>query len=263
MIAKLSMRLIVLAYLGLLVLFPVAWILWKAFGGGFGTAWAAASTTPALHALYLTLLTSLIAVVLNTIFGVTMALMIVRHPFPGVTFVNALVDLPLGLSPVVVGLALLLLYGQNTWLGAWFQTHGIQIMFSLPAMILAVSFVTLPFVVREVVPVIREVGTQQEEAARTLGASTMQTLFTITLPSIRAGVIYGVVLTMARALGEFGALSVVAGNLTGVTQTLTMYVDGEYTNYELTGAYVASVELAALAVLTLLIMNLTRRRKTE
>jgi sulfate transport system permease protein len=259
MMSRISLRLVALAYLGLLVLFPVGWILWEAFGGGIAAVWNAASNPAAVHALILTLVTSLVAVCLNTVFGVVAALMVVRHPFPGVRVINALVDLPLALSPVVVGLCLLLLYGETGWLGGWLQSHGITVMFALPAMILATTFVTLPFVIREVVPVVREVGTRQEEAARTLGASTMHTFWSITLPSIRAGVVYGVVLTMARALGEFGAISVVAGNITGVTQTLTMYVDAEYTNFDARGAYVASVELALLAVTTLVIMNLVRR----
>ena len=223
-----------------------------------------AATAPgALHALYLSVLIALIAVVVNTVFGVVTALTIVRHPFPGVSIVNLLVDLPLGLSQVVVGLCLVLVYGDTGWFGQWLSAHGITVIFALPGMILATIFVTFPFVVREVVPVVREVGTQQEEAARTLGASAWQTFWRITLPSIRAGVIYGVVLTMARALGEFGAVSVVSGSIQGVTYTLTMYVDYQYGNFNNTAAYVASIELAVLAVTTLLLLSLIRGRKTD
>lgn len=257
MISRLGLRTIVLGYLTVLVLFPVAWVAWKAFGSGFLPAWDAATTPRALDALKLTLAITLIAVAVNTVFGVLTALMVVRHPFRGVSLINALVDLPLGLSPVVVGLCLVLVYGQTGWFGQWLQAHGVSVIYALPGMILATIFVTLPFVVREVVPVVREVGTQQEEAARTLGASALQTFWKITLPAIRAGVIYGVVLTTARALGEFGAVSVVSG---GFLQSMTMYVEGQYTNFDTAGAYVTSVELGLLAVLTLLVMNLIHRR---
>jgi sulfate/thiosulfate transport system permease protein len=254
------LRFTALGYLAVILILPMAWIIWKAFGGGIGDVWAAATQPYAVHALELSLLLALIAVAVNTVFGVVTALMIVRHPFPGVSLVNAFVDLPLGLSPVVIGLSLFLVYGVNGWFGPWLTAHGFMVMFAFPVLVLATTFVTLPFVVREVVPVVREVGTQQEEAARTLGASALQTFWRITLPSIRAGVIYGVVLTMARALGEFGTVVVVSGNIPGITQTLTQYVESEFEIPDLRAAYVASVELAAAAILTLVILNLTRRR---
>lgn len=261
MIGKLTLRFIALGYLAVLLLFPVAFVVYKAFGSGLGTAWAAATTPDALHALYLTLLIGFVAVAANTVFGVITAIIVVRHPFPGVSLFNAFIDLPLAISPVVVGLALILVYARTGWLGPWLLDHGITVVFSLPGMILATMFVTLPFVVREVIPVLREVGSQQEEAAATLGASGFQTFWRITLPSIRAGVVYGVVLTTARALGEFGAVSVVSGHIAGVTETLTLYVGDQYEGFNVTGAYVGAVVLALLAVLTLIIMTISRKKE--
>jgi len=261
MIARVSLRFFALGYLAVLLLFPVGFVISKAFGSGLGTAWSAATTPGALHALYLTLLIGFVAVAANTVFGVATAILVVRHPFPGVSVFTAFVDLPLAISPVVVGLALILVYARTGWLGPWLLDHGITVVFSLPGMILATIFVTLPFVVREVVPVLREVGSQQEEAAVTLGASSFQTFWRITLPSIRAGVVYGVVLTTARALGEFGAVSVVSGHIAGVTETLTLYVGDQYESFDLTGAYVGAVVLALLAVLTLVVMNISRKKE--
>jgi sulfate transport system permease protein len=267
MVGKLTLRVLALGYLGILVLFPTCWILWDAFSSGLQPVWDAVTYPPAVHALQLTVIISLCAVVINTIFGVITALVIVRHPFPGVSLIDAFVDLPLGLSPVVVGLCIVLLYGINGWFGPWLIAHGVTVVFALPGMILATTFVTLPFVVREVVPVVREVGTQQEEAARTLGASSLDTFRRITLPAISAGVIYGVVLTMARALGEFGAVTVVSSNILGQTQTLTLYidslVDGSTPIQSQTPIYVAAIELGLLAIFTLLIMSWIRRRATE
>jgi sulfate transport system permease protein len=202
-----------------------------------------------LHALKVTLILTGIAVPANTIFGVLCALAIVRHRYPGAGIVNAVVDLPLALSPVVVGLALLLLYGRGGWLGG----HGI--VFALPGMVLATIFVSLPFVVREVVPVLREIGTEQEQAAATLGASALQTFLRVTWPAIRYATAYGVVLTTARALGEFGAVSVVSGRLAGETESLTLYVQDRYQSFDTTGAYAAAVVLALLATATLLLMT--------
>jgi sulfate transport system permease protein len=261
MISRLALRFFALGYLAVLLMFPVGFVVYKAFGGGLHAAWAAATTSGALHALYLTLLIGFVAVAANTVFGVITAIIVVRHPFPGVSLFTAMIDLPLAISPVVVGLALILVYARTGWLGPWLMEHGISVVFSLPGMILATIFVTLPFVVREVVPVLREVGAQQEEAAVTLGASSFQTFWRITLPSIRAGVVYGVVLTTARALGEFGAVSVVSGHIAGVTETLTLYVGDQYEAFDLTGAYVGAVVLALLAVLTLVIMNISRKKE--
>jgi sulfate transport system permease protein len=211
-----------------------------------------------MHAFWLTLLIALIAVPANTIFGVLCALVLVRQRFPGKTLLSAFVDLPLGVSPVVVGLALILVYGQFGWWGSWLADRGIQVIFSLPGMVLATIFISLPYVVREVVPVLQEVGTDQEQAAHTLGASPIQTFRRVTLPSIRAGIAYGVVLSMARSIGEFGAVAVVSGHLIGQTETLTLYVQDRFDNFDTTGMYTASVILALMALLTLFATNLMK-----
>jgi sulfate/thiosulfate transport system permease protein len=244
-----------LGYLVVILLAPVSLIFWRAFEHGWHPFWAAISNPDAVHALKLTVEITAIVVPLNTIFGILCAIAIVRHRLPGMSVVNALVDLPLALSPVVVGLALYLLYGRDGWFGGL----PFQMLFALPSMVLATTFVSLPFVVREVVPVLREIGTQQEEAAATLGASALTTFRRITLPAIRWAVAYGVVLTTARSLGEFGAVSIVSGGIAGRTQTLTQYVQASYENFDQTGAYAASVLLAALAITTLLLMTVMKR----
>jgi sulfate transport system permease protein len=255
MIGKYVLRSASLAYLAALLVAPVSYVFWKTFEHGFGPAWDAVSSPNAVHALQVTLILTAIAVPANTIFGVLCALAIVRHRFPGAGVVNAVVDLPLALSPVVVGLALLLLYGREGWLGG----HGV--VFALPGMVLATIFVSLPFVVREVVPVLREIGTEQEQAAATLGASTLQTFRRVTWPAIRWATAYGVVLTTARALGEFGAVSVVSGRLAGETETLTLHVQERYQAFDEVGAYASAVLLAIIAVATLIL--LTRLKSKE
>jgi sulfate transport system permease protein len=259
MIARATLRFGALSYLGVVLLAPVALIFWRAFEHGWQPFWAATTNAAAVHALKLTLEITVIAVPLNTIFGIACGIAIVRHRLPGMGLVNALVDLPLALSPVVVGLALYLLYGRGGWFGRWLFDHDVHVLFALPAMVLATIFVSLPFVVREVVPVLREVGTEQEEAAATLGANALATFRRITLPAIRWAVAYGVVLTTARSLGEFGAVSIVSGGIAGRTQTLTQYVQASYENFDQTSAYGASVLLAGLAILTLLLMTVVRR----
>jgi sulfate/thiosulfate transport system permease protein len=239
---------------------PLALVFKRAFADGIGPAWEAVTTPQALHAFWLTIVITLIAVPANTVFGVLCALAIVRRRFRGHGIVNSVVDLPLALSPVVVGLALVLVYGRNGWFGDWLYEHGIQVIFALPGMVLATIFVSLPFVVREVVPVLREIGDEQEQAAATLGASSWQTFWRVTLPAIRWGVAYGVVLTTARALGEFGAVSVVSGRITGRTETMTLHVAERFEAFDLVGAYAASVVLALAAMGTLLLMTALQRR---
>ena len=249
MTGKYAVRFVALGYLAVLLVAPVGYVFWRTFEHGFGPAWEAVSAPDAVHALKVTLILAAIAVPANTVFGVLCALAVVRHRFPGAGIVNAVVDLPLALSPVVVGLSLLLLYGRGGWLGG----HGV--VFALPGMVLATIFVSLPFVVREVVPVLREIGTEQEQAAATLGASALQTFRRVTWPAIRWATAYGVVLTTARALGEFGAVSVVSGRITGKTQSLTLYVQDEYQSFNDTGAYASAVVLALIAVTTLILMT--------
>src|SRR5438093_10230044 len=233
-------------------------VFWRTFESGFGTAWRALSDPQAIHAFEVTLIVTAIAVPVNTVFGIVCALAIVRKRFPGKGLVNAFVDLPLALSPVVVGLALFLLYGRGGWFYGFFSSHGVQILFALPSMVLATVFVSLPFVAREVVPTLREIGEEQEQAAHTLGASGLQTFWRVTLPSIRWAVIYGVVLTTARCLGEYGAVAVVSGRIEGKTETATLRVEERYDNFDLAGAYAISLVLAAMAVIVLITMTLIR-----
>jgi sulfate transport system permease protein len=255
--SRLTLRTIALGYLAALLLLPVIMVLVRAFGDGIGPAWEAVTTPEAQHAFYMTMIMVLAAVPANTIFGIFLALALVRGRWPGKRIVNVLVDLPFAVSPVVVGLALILVYGNRGWFGGL----GLTIIFSTPGMILATMFVSLPFVVREVVPVLHEIGTDQEQAAQTLGASPGQTFWRITLPAIRWGVAYGVILTTARALGEFGAVSVVSGKLVGQTETLTLHVEQRFQAFDLTGAYAASVVLAIMAVVVIGSMTLLDRRR--
>jgi sulfate transport system permease protein len=260
--SKLALRTMALGYLGLLLAAPVGLVFYRTFENGIGPAWEAVTTPEAQHAFWLTIQMVAFAVPVNTVFGVVTALVLVRQQFRGKALLNAAIDLPFAVSPVIIGLALILVYGQDGWFG-WFAENGIQIIFSTPGMILATIFVSLPFVVREVVPVLREIGTEQEQAASTLGASGWQTFWRVTLPAIRWGVGYGVVLATARALGEFGAVSVVSGKLQGQTETLTLFVEQRFHQFDLTGAYAASVVLALLAVMTLLVMNLFAPKQPE
>jgi sulfate transport system permease protein len=262
--SKYVLRFLALGYLALLLGIPVALVFVNAFQDGVGAAWDAVTTPEAQHAFYLTCVMVAVAVPLNTIFGVICALAIVRQRFRGRALLNAMVDLPFAVSPVVVGLALLLVYGRRDgWVGEWFAEQGIQIIFSTPGMILATMFVSLPFVAREVIPVLREIGTEQEQAAATLGANWRQTFFRVTLPAIRWGVAYGVVLTTARALGEFGAVSIVSGKLSGRTETATLLVENYFLRFDETGAYAASVVLALLALATLLAMQLIKPKEAQ
>jgi sulfate transport system permease protein len=261
--AKWGVRLVGLGYLALLLGLPVGLVFVRAFDQGIAGVLAAVAKPAFQHAFWLTLTITAIAVPLNTVFGVVAALAIVRHRFRGRNLLNALIDLPFALSPVVIGLSLILVYGRNGFLGPLLEDSGLQVIFSLPGMVLATIFVSLPFVAREVMPVLREVGTDQEEAAYMLGASSWSTFWRVTLPSIRWGVIYGVVLTTARALGEFGAVSIVSGRLAGKTETLTLYVESRYESFDLVGAYSASIALALMAFAVLIFMNVLQARRTR
>jgi sulfate/thiosulfate transport system permease protein len=260
--ARLGLRLAALGYLAALLVFPVGLVFWRTFENGIGPVIDAATTPEALHALWLTVIIALIVVPANTIFGIVCALVIVRDNFRWKGVLNTVVDLPFALSPVVIGLSLYLVYARTGWFGGWLVDHGVSVIFALPGMILATIFVSLPFVVRETVPVLRELGIEQEEAAWTLGASPLSTFFRVTLPAIRWGVTYGIVLTTARAIGEFGAVSIVSGSIAGRTETLTLHVQERFNSFDLTGAYTASVELALLALITLFLMTILRREKS-
>jgi sulfate transport system permease protein len=251
-----ALRTVALGYLLALIALPVGMVFYRTFEQGVGAAWAAVTTPPAQHAFYLTVTIALIAVPANAVFGVLTALLLARKQFPGKRLLNAVVDLPFAVSPVVVGLALILVWGKNGWFGLT------GVIFSVPGMVLATIFVSLPFVVREVVPVLQEEGTEQEQAATTLGAGGWATFRRITLPTIRWGLAYGVVLSTARALGEFGAVSAVSGKISGRTETLTLFVEDRFQSFDLVGAYAASVVLALLALATLALMMLLQRRSS-
>ncbi|MBN8866825.1 MAG: sulfate ABC transporter permease subunit CysW [Solirubrobacterales bacterium] len=260
-LTRYGLRFVALFYLAALLLLPIGVALVKTFDDGIGEVITQITKPDALHALKLSVITVLIAVPLNTIFGIAAAHVIVRTNFPLKWLIGAIIDMPFAVSPVVIGLSLILVYGTGGWFGADLAAQGIQIIFSTPGIVMAVIFVSLPFVAREVIPVMQEIGTDQETAAETLGASPWQTFYKITLPAIRWGVTYGIVLTTARALGEFGAVTVVSGNISGETQTLPLYVSKQFETFNSVGAYSASLILAILALGTLLFMNLLRRRE--
>jgi sulfate transport system permease protein len=255
---RLGLRLVALAYLAVILVGPLGIVFWRTFEHGLEPAWNALSQPDTIHAFKLTLIITAIAVPVNTVFGIVCALAIVRRSFRGKGLLNAFIDLPLALSPVVVGLSLFLLYGREGWFGGWLSDHGVQVLFALPAMVIATVFVSLPFVAREVVPTLREIGDDQEQAARTLGASGWQTFWRITLPLIRWAVIYGVILTTARCLGEYGAVAVVSGRLQGQTETATLRVQERYESFDLAGAYAISIVLATLAILVLVALTAIR-----
>ena len=264
--ARLSLRAVALLYLCLLLLLPVAVVFIKTFEHGFGVAWSYMTTPAAISALSLSLLMAVIAVPLNTIFGIGAALIIVRRRGRFGRLLDAFIDLPFLVSPVVVGLALILVYGIHGWIGTWLSDHGIAVIYAVPGMVLATVFVSLPFVVREVAPVLQEIGDEQEQAAATLGASPWQTFWRVTLPSIRWGVAYGVILSTARALGEIGAVLVVSSLVAGQTLTLPLLVyqrDSQPGAASITGAYAAATELAVISLIVLLIMTALSPRRHD
>ena len=257
---RLGLRFVALAYLAIILAAPLVIVFWRTFED-LGAAWTALTAPDTIHAFKLTLLITAIAVPVNTVFGIVCALAIVRRKFPGKGLLNAFIDLPLALSPVVVGLALFLLYGREGWFGGWLDAHDIQFLFALPAMVVATIFVSLPFVAREVIPTLREIGDEQEQASHTLGAGGWQTFWRITLPSIRWAVIYGVILTTARSLGEYGAVAVVSGRIQGQTETATLRVQEQYEQFDLPGAYAISIVLALTAIVVLVAMTAIRPKE--
>ncbi len=260
-VRRYGVRAIALGYLAMVLLGPLSMLFWRVWVEGLGKAWSAITEPDTLHAFQITLEVTAIAVPLNTVFGIVCGLAIVRRRFPGKGLVNAFVDLPLALSPVVVGLSLFLLYGRTGWFGPWFTDHGVRILFALPAMVLATVFVSVPYVAREVIPTLREIGDEQEQAAHTLGASGWQTFWRITLPSIRWAVIYGVVVTTARCLGEYGAVAIVSGSISGQTETATLRVQDYYENINQAGSFGVSLVLAAIAVVVLVLMTLLKPKE--
>ncbi len=250
------LRLAAVGYLAALLVVPVAVVMKRAFEPGLTAVWASITTPAAISAFWLTIVVAAIAVPLNAVFGVLAALVLERSRVRGRNLLDALLDLPFAVSPVVVGLALVLVYGR----GGWLAELPVQILFSLPGIVLATVFVCVPFVAREVAPVLRELGDEAEQAAATLGASAWATFRRVTLPAIRWGLATGIVLSTARALGEFGAVSVVSGRVSGETVTLTLLVEQRFQNFDLAGAYAASALLAAIAVGVLVLMTLMQRR---
>jgi sulfate transport system permease protein len=261
--ARIGLRAVALGYLAVLLLVPVGLVFYRTFEKGVAFVLDSISTPAAIHALFLTLEVAVITVPLNAAFGVLAALALVRGRFPGKRLLDALIDLPFAISPVVIGLSLLLLYGRTGWFGPTLADAGIQIVFSVPGIVIATVFVSMPFVAREVAPVLKEIGEEQEQAAATLGASGWQTFWRVTLPAIRWGLAYGIVLSTARAIGEFGAVSVVSGKIAGETETLTLLVEKRFQNFDLAGAYAASALLALIALGTLLAMSLIGARQSE
>jgi sulfate/thiosulfate transport system permease protein len=245
-----------IAYISLIIYIPAVNVFYQAFHKGIEPFLSNFSEPDFLNAVKVTLLLALIVVPINTVFGLCAAWSIARHRFPGRTLLLSIIDLPLSISPVVAGLMMMLLYGNQGWFGGWFKAQGIDIVFALPGMILATAFVSMPFVVREVIPVLEEAGVDQEEAARTLGASDWQIFWRVTLPNIRWGLMYGVLLTNARAMGEFGAVSVVSGNVANTTQSLPLFVEEAYKDYNTEAAFSAAVLLALLAAVTLVLKEI-------
>jgi sulfate transport system permease protein len=261
--SRVALRTTALGYLAILLVLPVGMVFYRAFEHGLSTFYNALTTPDAKHAIGLTLLVVAIAVPVNTVMGIVTAIALERRRFRGRAVVDRIVDVPFAVSPIVIGLALVLVYGEQGWLGSALVQNGVRVIFSTPGIVLATIFVSLPFVIREVVPVLREIGTEQEQAAQTLGANAWQTFRRVTLPAIRPAVAYGVVLTMARSLGEFGAVAVVSGHLQGQTETLTLYVQDRFEGFDVTGAYAVSVLLAVSAMTALLGMTyLDRKRRT-
>jgi sulfate/thiosulfate transport system permease protein len=254
-------RCLALGYLFVLLIVPVLLILWRTFAPGIGQFVAYVSTPAAVSALNLSLLVVAIVVPLNVIFGIPTALMLARKRFRGKGVLQAIIDLPFAVSPVVVGVALIVLWGSAGLLGFVEKDLGLKVIFGLPGIVLASVFATVPFVVREVEPVLRELGTDQEEAAATLGSGWWQTFWRITLPSIRWGLTYGIVLTIARTLGEYGAVIMVSSNLPGKSQTLTLLVSDRYNRGAEYGAYAISTLLMAISVVVLIVQVILDARR--
>jgi sulfate transport system permease protein len=255
------LRVIVVAYLVLLVAWPLLLVVTNTFSDGLSSLQGLFEDPDMVAALRLTAVAALCATALNLVFGVGISLLLVRTEFPGKRLLSALLDLPLSVSPIVVGLALVLVYGgRGGWFGPTLEGWGIQVIFSTPGIVMATAFVALPLVIREVVPTLREIGTEQEQAARSLGANGWQTFWRITLPGIRWAVVYGVVLTLARSLGEFGAVKVVSGNILGETRTATLAVEEKYLNFDQDGAYAIAFLLASVSVVCIVVVQVLRSR---
>jgi sulfate/thiosulfate transport system permease protein len=251
---------IAIIYLGLVLFIPALNVFVQAFHKGVGPFLENLTRPDFQNAVRLTVLLALFSVPVNVVFGLCAAWALARKRFPCRTLLLSILDLPFAISPVVAGLMIVLLYGRNGWFGPWLEANNLKIIFAFPGMLLATAFVSLPFVAREVIPVLEETGPEEEEAARTLGANDWQIFWRVTLPNIRWGLLYGVILTNARAMGEFGAVSVVSGNIARQTQSLPLFVEESYKQYETEAAYSAAVLLALLAVVTLFLKEILERK---
>ena len=251
----------VLLWFFVLVMFPLWGIIKETAKSGLSIFITSLSSGTSLHSFYLTLIITVVAVVINTFFGVILALVFARQNFKGKLFMESLIDLPFAVSPVVAGFMFIILFGPNGWIGSWFESANIKIIYALPGMIIATLFVTIPFVAREILPVLREFGREQEEAAATLGATGWQTFWNVTLPSIRWGLTYGVTLTIARAIGEFGAVLVVSGSIINKTQTATLHIHDQFTDFNYAGAFSAALILAVFSFIVLSFIQYLHKKR--
>jgi sulfate transport system permease protein len=248
-----------LGFLGVVVLLPLGAVFTQAFEKGLGAYWRALAADDTRAAIELTLLTAAIVVTLNTAFGLAAAWLLSKHHFPGKSLLLTLIDLPFSVSPVISGLIFVLLFGARGWLGEWLVAHDVAIIFAKPGIILATAFVTFPFVVREVLPVMQSLGSDEEEAALTLGAGGWRVFLRVTVPKIKWGLLYGVILCNARAMGEFGAVSVVSGHVRGSTNTMPLEVEVLYNDYDFTGAFAVASLLTLLAISTMVLKRIVGR----
>jgi sulfate transport system permease protein len=260
---KLLLGAVALGFIAILLLLPLALVFKEAFADGVTTFVNAIKEPDTLSAVWLSLIAAAIAVPLNTVFGIAAAWCIAKYDFRGKTVLVTLIDLPFSVSPVVAGLIYVLVFGAQGWFGPWLVEHNIHILFALPGIVLATIFVTFPFVARELIPLMVDQGRDEEEAAATLGATGFQTFLRVTLPNIKWGLMYGILLCNARALGEFGAVSVVSGHIRGVTNTMPLHVQLLYDNYDYAGAFAVAALLAMLALLTLALKSLLEWRYAD
>lgn len=260
---RIALGVLALGYVGVLLLAPVAGIVWSALQGGWGTVLATFSQPDVRHAFYLTGVITVLVVVITTVLGTLTGLVLARDCFPGRSLLDALVDLPFALSPVIVGLMCILLFGRGGWFEPFFSARGIQVVFALPSMVIVTAFIAIPFTIREVAPTLKAAGAEEEEAARTLGASPWQSFWRITLPKVRWALAYGVALSAARALGEVGAVLIVSGAIQGQTETATLYVYRAMESRQSGSAYVVALSLAVVSVLLLSAIEIARKKNTS
>lgn len=252
---------LVVAWFMIMIIMPLYGILREAFKNGFDHFILALTTPEAKHAFQMTFWITILTVIINTFFGVILAIVLAKHRFRGKMFLEGLVDLPFAVSPVVAGFMLIILFGTKGWIGNWFESQNIRIIYAFPGMLIATCFVTLPFVAREVIPVLKEFGIEQEEAAHILGASKWQTFWKVTIPSIKWGLAYGIILTIARSIGEFGAVLVVSGSIIHKTQTATLHIHQEFTDFHYTGSFSAAIILAFISFSILNIVQVIYKRR--